>query len=147
MMNVPARRQYGFEWKSRAQYGRYPFVHIAFGVGPDGKLRIAKGIIAIGQFGIGVITIAQFGAGLLFGFGQMMAAPVVVGQIAIGILFAFGQIAAGYIAIGQVVFAYYGLAQLGLAKYIWTFERKDPEAVAFFKNILERALTYIRLPL
>jgi hypothetical protein len=122
-------------------------VHIAFGRGPDGRLRVAKGVIAIGQFAVGLITIAQFGIGFLFGLGQMIAAPVVIGQLALGVLFSFGQVAIGYIAIGQVVVSYYGLAQLGLAKYIWTFERRDPEAVIFFKQLLERALTYIKLPL
>ncbi|KJU86460.1 hypothetical protein MBAV_001356, partial [Candidatus Magnetobacterium bavaricum] len=33
-----------------------------------------KGVIAIGQFGIGVVTIAQFGIGIVFAFGQFTAA-------------------------------------------------------------------------
>jgi hypothetical protein len=51
---------------------------------------VAKGIIAIGQFGCGVITIAQFGIGLF-----------AVGQFALG-GFVLAQFAAAYSLIAQV---------------------------------------------
>ena len=64
---IPAWSGTGFEWKSSRTYGGYPLVHIAFGRDSRGKLRVAKGVIAIGQFALGLITVAQFGVGLLFG--------------------------------------------------------------------------------
>ena len=118
-------------------YG-YPLVHIAFGRDAHGKLRVARGVIAIGQFAIGLITIAQFGIGLLFGFGQFILGLTALAQFAVAALFGLGQIATGYIAVGQVVLAYYGLAQAGFAKYIWSSARKDPEAAEFFRQLAEK---------
>jgi hypothetical protein len=122
----------GFEWKSARAFRGYPLMHIAFGRDSRGKLRVAKGVVAIGQFAIGLITVAQFGVGLLFGFGQFVAGPLVVAQFAGGLLLGIGQFATGYAAVGQFVLAYYGLAQLGLAEFMWGSGRRDPEAVNFF---------------
>lgn len=95
-------RWLGFEWKSKSNIAGIPLVHVAFGWDlQKGTLRIAKGIIAIGQIGIGVITIAQFGFGLLFALGQFVAGSYAIGQFAAGIFFAVGQFAAGMDAVGQ----------------------------------------------
>jgi len=137
----PASSQYvvpdwGYEWKSQVDVFGIPLIHVAVGR-KSGKLRVAKGIIAIGQFGIGLITIAQFGVGFVFGFGQFIFGAAVIAQFAAGVGFGLGQFATGYIAVGQMVFGVYGLAQLGLAKYLWTAKHHDPEAMAFFRNLLE----------
>lgn len=129
----------GFEWKSARTWWGYPLVHIAFGRDSRGKLRVAKGIIAIGQFGVGLITVAQFGVGLLFGFGQFVVGLTVLAQFAGGLLLGIGQIATGYAAVGQIFLAYYGLGQLGLAKFMWTSGRHDPAAVQFFQSWWETA--------
>lgn len=101
----PARHQWqgrGYEWKSKTRVLGVPLVHVAFGRDRNGKLRVAKGIIAIGQFGIGVITIAQFGVAAVFGIGQLMLAPLALGQFAIG-LAAFGQFGLGlFYGAGQI---------------------------------------------
>ncbi len=136
----PARKRWtgtGFEWTSRTTLYGYPLVHIAFGRDAQRKFRVAKGIVAIGQFGLGVITIAQFGIGLLFGFGQFMLAPTAVAQFAIGLLFGLGQFATGYVAIGQFALGVYALAQMGFAEHLWSMKHKDPEAVEFFRGILD----------
>jgi hypothetical protein len=129
---APAYSRFGFEWKSARTYGGYPLVHIAFGKDSRGKWRVAKGVIAIGQFALGLVTVAQFGVGLLFGFGQFIIGGAVLAQFAGGLVVGVGQIATGYVAIGQVVLAYYGLGQTGLAKFLWSTSRKDGEAVRFF---------------
>ena len=137
----PARKEWkgsGFEWKSKTFIYGYPLVHIAFGRDAKGKLRVAKGFIAIGQFAVGVITLAQFGVGFIFGFGQFMLGITSVAQFAIAVVFGVGQIATGYVAIGQFVIAYYGLAQVGFAKYIWSQEIKNLEAVEFFRQLLNK---------
>ena len=93
---------WGYEWKSETTILGVPFVHIAFGWDmKTGRLMVARGIIAIGQFALGLFTVAQFGVGLLIGIGQFIGGAVVVGQFALGALFAFGQFAVGYYAIGQ----------------------------------------------
>ncbi len=122
----------GFEWKSARTWMGYPLVHIAFGRDRQGKWRVAKGVIAIGQFAFGLIAVAQFGVGVLFGFGQFVAGLTVVAQFAIALLLGIGQFATGYAAIGQFVLAYYGLAQFGLAKFLWSAGHRDPDAVNFF---------------
>ena len=110
----------------------YPLVHISFGRDARGRLRVAKGVIAIGQFAVGGITIAQFGIGLVGGIGQMMAAPLALGQLALG-----------YIVVGQIVVGYMGLAQVGLASHLWSMQRSDPEAVGFFKHVFYSILHLI----
>lgn len=126
------RRAWGFEWKSKAMVGTWPLIHVAIGRDATGRLRVAKGIIAVGQFGIGLITIAQFGIGLLFGFGQFVAGFTAIGQIAIALYFGLGQIATGETAIGQIAVGSYVLAQAGFGKYVWSTKMKDPEAVEHF---------------
>ncbi len=133
----PNWQGWGFEWKSEGAYWGYPLVHVAFGRDARGNWRIAKGVIAIGQFAIGVVTIAQFGVGLLFGFGQFIFGLTAVAQFAGAIFFGVGQLASGYVAIGQVVLGYYGLAQAGWAKFLWSTKRHDPTAVAFFQHLWE----------
>lgn len=104
----------GYEWKSPGTFRGIPLVHVAWGRDAKGKLRVAKGVVAIGQFGIGAFTIAQFGVGLIFGFGQFVAAPIAIGQFAlglvaagqfgIGILAGAGQFATGIFATGMKAF-------------------------------------------
>lgn len=142
----PAKKQWngwGFEWKSKASYYGWPLVHVAVGLNKNNKLRVAKGWIAIGQFGIGLITIAQFGVGFLFGVGQFIFGITAVAQFAIGILFGLGQFATGYVAIGQMALGYYVFAQTGLAKYLWTKNFQDPEAIRFFLDLKRQALALI----
>jgi len=130
-----ARPDWGFEWRSKAEFLGYPVVHVAVGR-KDGKLRVAKGIIAIGQFAIGLVTVAQFGIGFLFGFGQFILGFTAVAQFAVAVLFGLGQFATGYVAIGQFALGYYGLGQLAFARFGWDSRGKDPVAQEFFRGML-----------
>lgn len=126
----------GFEWKSKSQVLGWPLIHIAIGRDSStGKLLVAKGIIAIGQFGVGLITIAQFGIGILFGLGQFVAGLSAIGQFAFGVWIGIGQFATGITAIGQIAFGKYVLAQKGFGEFIWSIDRRDPLAVEYFKNL------------
>lgn len=137
----PARQEWtgtGYEWKTKSRFYGYPLIHIAFGKNAEGKIRVAKGIIAIGQFAIGLVTFAQFGIGVIFGFGQFIIGLTAVSQVAVATIFGIGQFATGYAAIGQFVIAKYGLAQFGWAKFLWSASHKDPQAAVFFKYLAER---------
>lgn len=126
----------GFEWRTRAELFGWPVIHVAFGRDSEtGKLLIAKGIIAVGQFGIGLITIAQFGVGLLFAFGQFTGGLFSIGQFAAGICFGLGQFATGATAIGQIAFGKYVLAQLGYGEHVWSTKIKDPVAIEYFQDL------------
>ena len=129
---------YGVDWKTRTRIFRIPLVHVAIGMDARGRPLVAKGVIAIGQFGIGLITFAQFGVGILFGFGQFMLGLTVLAQFAFGALIGIGQVATGVIAVGQLVLGIYGLCQTGFAKYLWSTHQTDMEAVALFYTIFEK---------
>src|SRR4030095_5630920 len=75
----PSWDGWGYEYKSSFTIAGLPLVHVSFKFRPNRTPVVARGIIAIGQFGCGVICIAQFGIGLLslsqftiagFGFAQ-----------------------------------------------------------------------------
>ncbi len=137
----PARAQWsgtGMEWKSQATLYGYPLVHVAFGRNAEGRLRVAKGVIAIGQFAIGVVTIAQFGVGLLFGFGQFLFGLTAVAQFAGAIYFGVGQFATGHVAIGQIALGTYVLCQVGSGAHVWSPSHHDPVALEYFGHLAER---------
>ena len=130
---------WGYQLKSRTEILGFPLLHIAFGRDRDtGRLLVARGVIAIGQFGIGLVTIAQFGIGLLFGFGQFVGGIFAVGQFALGLAFGLGQFATGMTAIGQFAFGIYVLAQIGFGEHVWSTKIKDPEAVDYFTNLWDQ---------
>ncbi len=81
---------YGYEYKSQATFLGWPLVHISFKYRPNRVPVVAKGIIAVGQFGIGVINISQFGIGL-FSLSQFTIAG-----------YALAQFAAAYACIAQI---------------------------------------------
>jgi hypothetical protein len=113
----PARqgwRGYGYEWKSKQTLFGLPLVHVAFGRNANGKLRVAKGIVAVGQFAIGAVTVAQFGVGAVLGIGQFVIAPLALGQFAFGLL-AAGQFGIGILA-GAGMFAT-GIVAKGMATF------------------------------
>ncbi|MGB6067378.1 MAG: hypothetical protein WBG50_21440 [Desulfomonilaceae bacterium] len=132
--NVSGPLASGFEWKSRAVLFGIPLICIAFGRDGRGRLRVAKGFLAVGQCAFGGIVIAQFGAGIV-AVGQFVLGLFAFGQLALAVVLAVGQIAGGLLAIGQVVVGLYGLGQIGWADYLWSSGRTDMEAVATFSQI------------
>lgn len=126
----------GREWKSSTTFWGYPLIHLAYGRNAQGKLRVAKGVIAIGQFAIGLITIAQFGIGFVFGFGQFILGLSAFAQAAITPILGIGQLATGYIALGQIALGYYALGYYALGAYSWGVNHRDLEALTFFARLL-----------
>jgi hypothetical protein len=89
----PAREKwdgYGFEYKSQSTFLGWPLVHISFKYRPNRVPVVARGIIAIGQFGVGLVNISQFGIGL-FSLSQFTVAG-----------YALAQFAAAYACIAQI---------------------------------------------
>lgn len=124
----------GYEWKTRVGLFGIPLICVSFGQDARGRLKVAKGFIAIGQFAVGGITISQFGLGVI-SIGQFALGVASIGQVAIGMLTGIGQFAAGIFAVGQVVAGMYGRGQMGWAQYMWSPERTDLEAVAMFDSV------------
>jgi hypothetical protein len=77
----PAWDGYGWEWKSRSELFGLPLVHISFKYRANRVPVVARGIIAIGQFGVGVVNISQFGIGL-FSVAQFTVAGYALAQFA-----------------------------------------------------------------
>jgi len=83
---------WGIEYKSSTRIMGLPLVHICIKYKPNFMPIPAKGVIAIGQFGIGIINISQFGIGV----------------------FSLSQFTIGVFAIAQFGIAYSLIAQIGL---------------------------------
>jgi len=107
----PARESWdgwGYEYKSRLSIAGLPLVHISFKFRPNRTPVVARGIVAIGQFGCGVVCIAQFGVGVL-----------TLAQFAVG-GFAVAQFAAAYSLIAQFgLYLAHGRGQLVFSLSKW----------------------------
>ena len=81
----PARERWdgwGYEYKSKLAIAGLPLLHISFKYRPNRTPVMARGIIAIGQFGCGVVCIAQFGLGV-FSIAQFTVAGFALAQFAV----------------------------------------------------------------
>jgi hypothetical protein len=107
----PARQSWdgwGYEYKSKLVIAGLPLLHISFKFRPNRTPVVARGIIAIGQFGCGIICISQFGIGV-FSVSQFTIAAFAIAQFAVAysLIAQFGlYISEGH---GMLVF---GLRQL-----------------------------------
>ena len=90
----------GFDYKSKTTIMGIPLLHISFKYGPYWRPLPAKGIISIGQVGIGLINISQFGVGILsisqftiafFALAQVAIAYSLIAQIGLYINYGYGQ--------------------------------------------------------
>ena len=100
----PAKEKWdgwGFEYKSKTIIMGLPLLHISFKYSPKKIPVPAKGIIAIGQFGIGIINISQFGVGIIsisqfaiaaYALAQFAIAYSLVAQIGLYINRGYGQL-------------------------------------------------------
>jgi hypothetical protein len=98
----PARREWsgeGYEWKSQKCIGEWPLIHIAFGIGLDGKVRTARGVVAVGQRAIGGIAIGILASGGIT-LGVVSVGLLSFGVVAVGALAAAGVNAVGLFAFG-----------------------------------------------
>lgn len=91
----PARPNWdgwGWEYRSNTEILGLPLIHISFKYRANRTPVVARGIIAIGQFGVGIVNVSQVGIGV-FSLSQATIA--------------------GY-AVAQFGFAYALLAQIGI---------------------------------
>ncbi|MGC8907604.1 MAG: hypothetical protein ACP5M0_09185 [Desulfomonilaceae bacterium] len=124
----------GFEWKTQRTLFGLPLVCIAFGRDEKGKIRVARGVVAVGQVAIGAVAIGQFGVGVIFSCGQAVCGLFALGQLAAG-FGAVGQVALGYLALGQIALGVYAMAQIGWGTFLWSGDRQDMEVLSVFYTI------------
>ena len=91
---------WGYEFRSKASIAGWPWLHISFKYRPNKTPVVARGVIAIGQFGCGVVCISQFGIGLLslsqftvagFALAQFALAYSLIAQFGIYVAEGYGQ--------------------------------------------------------
>lgn len=105
----------GYEWRSSMLWMGSPVVHIAFGNGPDGRPRVARGLVAIGQRAVGGLAIGIVAAGFV-SIGLVSLGVFSLGFVAVGACMAAGINAFAPMAIGVVAMGY---AVSGLATFGW----------------------------
>jgi hypothetical protein len=113
----PARAEFtgeGFEWRSTATWIGSPLIHVAFGMDADGRQRVARGVIAIGQRARGGIAIGLMASGFV-AIGFVAIGVFSLGVVAVAGLAAVGVNAIAPWAVGVVALGYWagGLAPLG----------------------------------
>ena len=129
---------WGFEYRSKTKVFGLPLIHIVpgYAVNPaSGRLRVAKGIIAIGHIAIGLIAIGGVAlGGLCFG-GLAIGLLLAIGGMALGTV-ALGGMAIGLVAIGGAALGYYSLGAGAFGIHTLSVNNHDPEAIEFFKRFL-----------
>src|SRR5215469_15705186 len=79
------RQAMGYEYKSKTKVFGLPFVHVAHGVDPStGKVRVARGFIAIGGRARGIFALGGEAVGV-FAFGGVATGGFVLGGFGIGL--------------------------------------------------------------
>jgi hypothetical protein len=95
----------GYEYRSAAEIGGWPLVHICGGVDlVTNRPKVAKGVIAIGNIAVGGIAIGGVAVGLMTLGGLSLGLLAAVGGAALGIGLSVGGLAVGSVALGGAAF-------------------------------------------
>ena len=117
------RQAMGYEYKSKTKLFGLPLVHVAHGMDPaTGKVRVARGFVAVGARARGVFAFGGNAIGF-FAFGGAAIGVFAVGGFGLGLctlsgfsvalLFSSGGLALGGIAFGGLAVGYYAMGGLG----------------------------------
>lgn len=128
----------GYEYKSKTTLFGLPLIHIVSGVGPDGRMRTAKGIIAIGSVAVGVFALGGISMGVIC-VGGVCFGLFAFGGLSVGLAVALGGFALGYLAMGGMAIGVYALG--GLSIGIHTLQN-DPNLLETLKNIFKSTTKY-----
>jgi len=126
---------WSYEYRSGIEMFGWPLIHIAQGVDPEtGRLRVAKGIIAIGNVAIGVLAIGGIAVGG-FTVGGLAFGLIASGGIAMGVMALGGLALALVLAVGGITASFlYAIGGLALAPHAISSLGVDPE----FVRLLEK---------
>ena len=132
----PIRGGYGYEYRSERRILGLPLVHIVSGNRLDpvtGRIRVAKGIIAIGPIAVGGLALGGSAFGIV-SFGGAALGLIAVGGAAVGALLALGGMAIGLVALGGGAIGYYALGGWALGAHALGGNVQDPNVVEFFRR-------------
>ncbi len=132
----------GFSYRSRRTLFGLPLLHVATGVDPaTGKRRIARGIVAIGDYAQGVFAFGGFAMGAvsfggfslgLLSYGGLALGLLTIGGMGIGALASFSGLAVAPIALGGNSIGWYAYGGAAWGRHVSSPARHDPAAVDFF---------------
>lgn len=132
----PLRRLFDHEYRSRLELFGLPVLHIVTGSLIDratGRLRIAKGIIAVGPVAVGGFAMGGVSFGV-WGLGGVALGLIATGGLAIGALLAMGGLAIGTIALGGAAVGYIAIGGGAFGVHALGANAQDPNMVEFFKR-------------
>ncbi len=132
---APQQVYWGYEYKSKTTWMGMPLVHIAHGVDPvTGRIRVARGIIAIGNIALGLIAIGGIAIGGItlagMGLGLLTLAGIAIGLVT------FGGISIGmFLAVGGLAVSLnYAIGGLAVAPHAIGSNYVDPEFLEKLKK-------------
>lgn len=134
--NAGNRFLFGYEYRSEKMLFGLPLVHIVLGPAfnpATGKIRVAKGIIAVGGIAFGFLAMGgmAFGAISLGGVAVGLAA---LGGCALGVGLALGGLAIGFIAMGGMAIGYYAIGGVAWGIHALGGNVRDRQLLDFFKT-------------
>jgi len=130
-------RYLGYEYCSQLKILGWPLVHIAQGINPQtGRIRVARGIIAIGNIALGGVAIGGLAVGG-FAVGGVGVGILVLGGVALGWVVLGGVALALYLAVGGVALSLaYAIGGVALAPHAIGGSGVDPEFVRMLEEWL-----------
>lgn len=132
----PIRGMSAFEYRSERELFGLPLVHIISGSAVDpvtGRIRVAKGIVAIGPIAVGGLACGGTAFGVL-SFGGLSMGLFAAGGVGIGVLLALGGLAIGTVAIGGAAIGYYAIGGGALGVHALGGNVQDPNLVELVKR-------------
>ncbi len=127
---------YCFEYRSQRKLFGLPLLHIVLGPALDpstGRLRVAKGVIAIGGIAVGLLSLGGLSVGLI-SIGGLAVGLAAAGGCALGLCFAVGGMAIGFVAIGGGALGYYAFGGVALGKHVISGMHRSLAAIEFFSK-------------
>jgi tRNA A-37 threonylcarbamoyl transferase component Bud32 len=138
----------GLDYRSKATLFGLPWLHVTSGIDPrTGRVRVAKGIIAIGDRAQGVVAFGGLAMGGfavgglaigIFAFGGGAFGLVALGGLAVALLAALGGAAIAPIAVGGAAIGYLadgGRGGTAIGTHVLDALTADPAAERFFRPL------------
>jgi hypothetical protein len=125
----------GIEYRSKITLLGLPLIHIATGFDDNGKKRIARGVIAVGDIALGVFAMGGAAIGGI-SVGGLSLGALAIGGLALGAVGALGGCAIGYSAIGGCAIGYYAMGGAAFGAHTVSALGADPEAANWFGDKL-----------
>jgi hypothetical protein len=129
---------YCWEYKSQRTFFGLPLVHIVMGSPIDpatGRLRIAKGIVAVGgAVAVGWLALGGFALGIVAFGGVGLGLLAALGGVGISFGLAVGGLAIGGIAIGGCAVGYYAIGGGAFGIHALGSNAQDPQLTEFLNS-------------